>query len=167
MIEEWRSIAGFYGYYEVSNLGRVRSLRSAKLLAQSMRRDGYLKVSLRASTKVRYAAIHRLVAEAFLQPDALRPNVNHLNGLRTDNRSSNLEWCTLSENNQHAIHVLKSAVTPFGRPRAIVGVRIDDGTDVHFRCLSDAGRAGFSTSNIAQCCNGRRSKHLGYSWAYA
>lgn len=112
--EKWRSIEGYEGYYEVSNLGRVRSLertladgriRKGKVLHGSRKTDtGRLKVSLSRDGRVATAMIHRLVAMAFLgvPPDG-RGLVLHSDGDHLNNRSSNLRWGTYADNVQDSL----------------------------------------------------------------
>ncbi len=97
--EEWRAIPGYEGLYEVSNSGSVRSVK--RLMALSPAR-GYLTVELWKNKEGRRFTVHRLVMMAFTgpRPDGLQ--INHLNGVKTDNRWVNLEYCTASENKKHA-----------------------------------------------------------------
>ena len=100
MIEEWRTIVGYEGQYEVSSYGRVRSLdrfyyrlHKGKVLSPTKDRYGYLTVTLNCNGKSKTIKIHRLVAQAFLpNPDNL-PQINHLDEDKTNNRVDNLEWC--------------------------------------------------------------------------
>lgn len=118
MVEEWRGVVGFESAYQVSNLGRVRSLDrdipyinngthailhyKGKILKPKPDRDGYLRVSLKFGKKVKLAGIHRLVAQAFLpNPDNL-PCVNHKDYQRSNNCVDNLEWCTVDYNNHYS-----------------------------------------------------------------
>ena len=105
MIEEWRPIEGYEGLYEVSNIGRVRSvdrfyyrLHKGKVLSPTKDRYGYLTVTLNCNGKSKTIKIHRLVAQAFLpNPDNL-PQVNHKDEDKTNNNVDNLEWCTAKYN---------------------------------------------------------------------
>lgn len=111
-MEIWKPIKGFEGKYEVSSIGRVRSvphmvenryserMTKAKILALQKLRNGYLTVSL--GRKHKHALVHRLVAEAFLPEPLGKTDVNHKNLNKTDNRVENLEWSTRHENMQHA-----------------------------------------------------------------
>lgn len=100
MEEIWKTIPGYEDYYEVSNLGRVRRIKTGYILKPSGKE--YLEVCLSKHNKQRYFYIHRLVATAFLPNPENKPEVNHINGKKGDNRVENLEWFTRQENIQHA-----------------------------------------------------------------
>lgn len=123
MTEIWKDVVGYEGLYQVSNLGRVRSLDRTvaaptrwgtianrkyigKVLSQSF--DGarhYLIVVLRKDGKSITEQVHRLVAKAFLPCDDYSMDVNHKDGCRSNNNSDNLEWCTRSYNLKHALDI--------------------------------------------------------------
>lgn len=102
MIEEFRVIA-YDNNYAVSNLGRVLSLRRDKLLKPFTAGAGYLAVMFKFDGRKYY--VHRLVAEHFVQGD-LSIDVNHKDGVKTNNSAENLEWVSKSENQLHRTHVL-------------------------------------------------------------
>lgn len=121
MDEQWRSVVGFEGIYEVSNLGRVKSLDrhvavghegkgrrlvSGKMLKLQRNTTGYNVLDLYLASQGEFrkpVKVYRLVAEAFI---GIAPSskhvVNHINGIKTDDRPENLEWITQSENMAHA-----------------------------------------------------------------
>jgi predicted XRE-type DNA-binding protein len=104
MTEIWKSIEGYEDTYEVSNLGRVKSLTRVieKFLNPNIVK-GYLQVGLFNGSGVQKKyLVHRLVAKAFLGNLEQKPHVNHKDGVKSNNLFSNLEWCTASENVQHA-----------------------------------------------------------------
>lgn len=112
-MERWKDIKGFEGYYQISSSGRVKSVRRRIKTERSFRNiderlrtlvevHGYLYCELWKENDHKRYAVHRLVAEAFLDnPDSL-PQVNHKDGDKKNNNVTNLEWCTQSDNNYHS-----------------------------------------------------------------
>lgn len=103
MKEIWKDIGGYEGLYEVSNLGRIKSLhfKESKILKNLEDRDGYLQLNLTKNNKQKLHKIHRLVVIQFIENPLNKPEVNHKNGIKTDNRVENLEWVNHSENMKH------------------------------------------------------------------
>lgn len=115
MSEIWKDIKGFEGSYQVSNLGRVKSMERKiphnvhsgfrtireRILKNQDNSNGYKFVVFGYKGKINY--IHRLVAKEFIINTENKHEVNHINGLKDDNRVENLEWCTHSENQKHAL----------------------------------------------------------------
>jgi hypothetical protein len=104
MEEIWKPVKDS-NIYLISSKGRVFSTNSKKILSISLDRYGYNYVSLKGDVGKK-KKIHRLVAEAFISNPENKPQVNHKNGIKTDNRLENLEWCTPSENSKHIFDVL-------------------------------------------------------------
>lgn len=106
-MEVWKKVKGFENY-EVSNYGNVKSLKYNKIrLLKQEKVKGYLRVSLSKENKVKRFQVHRLVAESFITNYLNKPCVNHINGIKIDNRVSNLEWATYSENEIHSYNYLQ------------------------------------------------------------
>lgn len=132
MIEIYKDIAGYEGYYQVSNFGNVKSLdrtlknkwgnyiRRGKVMAAN-KANRYLTVNLFINWKFKHCKIHRLVAAAFIPNPDNKPEVNHVNGDRYDNRIENLEWVTTSENEFHAYKIgIKKPLVGEKNPAAIL-----------------------------------------------
>lgn len=114
-MEIWKDIEGYEEFYQVSNLGRVKSIERLvdhpkggkrivreRFLAVKTNKRGYLYSSLSKNGIVTNQFNHRLVAFAFISNPENKPEVNHKNGIKTDNYLENLEWCNRSENEVHA-----------------------------------------------------------------
>lgn len=101
-LNEFKDIPGWEGLYAVSKDGRVWSFHSKKILKSKLRRDGYLNVVLSRDLKTKTLMVHRLIALTYIANIENKSQVNHINGIKSDNRSENLEWTTPGENTRHA-----------------------------------------------------------------
>ena len=118
--EIWKPIKDFEGSYEISNLGNVKSLGrycyckskekpnlfKGKILKQRFDKYGYLIVNLKKNQKSHIRKVHRLVAIAYIDNKNNYTNINHKDGIKTNNNVNNLEWCTVKENTQHRTRTL-------------------------------------------------------------
>jgi NUMOD4 motif len=106
--EHWKDIAGYEGRYQVSDLGRVKSLLrfpepSEKILAQHPQRGGYLQVGLWRNNKRKPVTVHKLVAHAFVI--GFGETINHIDGIKAHNAATNLEWVSQRDNHLHAVRM--------------------------------------------------------------
>lgn len=184
MSEIWRKIDGF-SRYEVSNHGRVKSLardvsnhtgiihRKERILKLGKNHKGYSVVYMRDDTgRDRTMFVHRLVAIAFIPNPENKPQVNHKNGIKSNNFAYNLEWATNQENQIHAVKMGLNDHSKYdsGVPKVPV-LQIDPNTGeviAEYESVAAANRAiGHKCkSNISCCCRGTRETAGGYRWAY-
>lgn len=160
--EEWRDVLGFEELYQVSNLGKVRTIKNGEVeMSQQENRNGYMTVHLRDRGVERRAMVHRLVAEAFIpNPNKLR-DVNHKNGDKSDNRVENLEWASHSDNMTHSFRELGKNV------RHIVQLDLDNNFIERWNSIIEASEAtSICRTDIGECCRGNRKHTKGYKWKY-
>ena len=174
-----KQIKDFPGYF-VDNKGNVYSRNynhtgRIKKLTPKKTKFGYLMITVRNANKNAYKQLHRLVAEAFIPNPENKSQVNHKNGIKTDNRIENLEWATASENVLHRFRVLKQEKpkSMLGRtgkkfPNIKIVEQIIDGKTIkRFYGICEAERkTGICSTNIAKCCRGERTYAGGYQWKY-
>lgn len=101
--EEWRSVVGYEGYYEVSSEGRVRRVKTGKILKYIISNNGYATQIIYKNKTPKNFRLHRLVATAFVPNPQNKPYVNHIDNNPMNNCVSNLEWCTSKENMDHCV----------------------------------------------------------------
>lgn len=169
--ETWKDVIGFEGLYQVSNIGRVKSLLFGKYKILSSGFCGikrnYEFVTLRKNNNSFLKKIHRLVAEAFIANLDNKPEVNHIDGDTKNNNINNLEWVTSKENKKHAIN--HGLFTKRMMPRKII--RIDkNGIEKEYESLNEASIE--NNINVAcvweVCRNNNKYRHTagGYKWKY-
>jgi hypothetical protein len=193
MIETWKDVKDYEGFYQVSNFGNIRSVRrevkspirnnitihrKGKLISAKPGKTGYCKVCLHKYGFGKFFPVHRLVAIAFIDNTESKPFINHIDGNPSNNNVENLEWCTQSENILHAYKIgSKKAPDYFylkqvGKesPTAISIIQ-KDSTGNFIRkwdCINDVQRElGFNRPNICKCAKGKINTAYGFKWEYA
>lgn len=190
MKELWKPLPDTDDVYWVSNLGRVRSvdrivsysdgrkeIEYGKEIVGSVSKNGYRIVGLTVNKIRKYYTVHRLVAEAFIPNPENKPQINHKNGIRTDNRVENLERCTQSENMKHSYRVLnrlhpRANLGKFGKsnPLSKIVLQIKDGKVIGEFCgMSEASRqTGISQGQISCVVNNKKYYKTagGFEWRW-
>jgi len=155
----WKEIKEFENY-EVSTEGEVRNKKTGHVLKPGLNKRGYLQVCLRNNGKQISKKNHRLVAEAFIPNPENKPEVNHINEIKTDNHVENLNWMTSKENMNWG--------TRTERTRRPVYAIYLDGTDEYYTSICIAARElGLYSSNIVEVLKGRRKTAGGLRFEYA
>lgn len=178
MTEEWRDVVGWEGYYQVSNLGRVRSLdrkavnsagvmhhTKGKILSSSKVGHSYNKTIFSANGRKETPRICRLVATAFIpNPDNL-PQVNHKDENTGNDCADNLEWCDSKYNMNYGTATKRRGL----KTRKSVNQYSLDGTFIHcWDSIKDAEKhTGVYHSHISACCKGKLKTSGGFKWEYA
>ena len=166
--EIWKDIKDYEGIYQVSNLGRVKSLKHSKegkILKGRVTGKGYLSVVLFRNSVRKSNSIHRLVAQAFIPNPANKPEVNHIDENKLNNDVSNLEWVTSKENSNHGTRNLRihqnKAVTYNRKPIICVT------NGVTYASLTEACKSlGVTKPHVCSVLKGKRKTTKGYVFKY-
>ena len=195
MEEIWKDVVGYEGLYQVSNLGRVKSLgfdkwHKGRILKPAFDSKGnYLFVGLHKDGKVTQRNVHRLVAESFIPNPNSLPCVNHINEIKTDNRAANLEFCTIEYNSNYGnakknmiesrrknneqeeinkkIKDAKKRNQSYSCEKPVAQYTISGTLIATYESATDAERkTGISRGGIQRCCIGRYLQAKGFIWKY-
>ena len=188
MQEIWKDIKGYESCYQVSNFGRVRSItrkvktfhgvRTSKgqLLKPLKTNTGYYRIDLKQNQKDKYMLIHRLVAETFIPNPNNYPVVNHIDGDITNNKSSNLEWCTQSHNIKEAFRLGRAKVykhhyidgTLPCTPIKVLQFSNQNTFIKKYSSIKEASqKTNTSSKGISRCCRNLQKTANNFYWRYA
>jgi len=160
-VETFVKIEGFEKY-EVSNLGRVRNMKTGKILKPQPDKNGYLKHHLSEHNKQKHLFLHRIIATTFIDNPEGKPCVNHIDENKLNNDLSNLEWCTVRENNIHGTRTKRAAEK---LSQKVIQLDLNDNVLNEFESMKQAEReTGVFASHIGASCNGKRKSAGGYKW---
>ena len=165
-MEEWKDIAGYEGLYQVSNLGRVKSLRNNKMRKEKILKvkkntTGYLYLSLYKDNVGKNYLLHRLVAKAFLKNPNNYPCINHKDENKENNNINNLEWCTYLYNSRYGTRTERIV-----KSRLISIYCLE--TDKCYNSIKQASEElNLDSSKIVKVLKGRQKQTKGYTFRYA
>lgn len=189
-MEIWKDIKGYEGLYQVSSLGRVKSLKREfysgmnyqlkksypeRILKKRYTKTGYVYVGLSKKGDVRKFKVHRLVAMAFLPNPHNKSCVDHTNGVRDDNRLENLRWVDASQNmrNPHTVKSVARAKMGENNPmkkkcRPVQQIDFETGKIIaEYAGVKEAARRlSTDSGDISRCCNGKKLKHKGFVFRF-
>lgn len=182
--EVFKDVLGYEGLYQVSNLGRVKSLKrknifycalkkeylerptKEKILSFNKSKRGYFQVCLTKNGKSKTYTVHRLVAEVFIDNPLNKKTVNHIDGNKENNCANNLEWTTIGENIRHAFD---NGLSKPHNQRKINQYDFDDNYIKTWNSITDFLKEkglDLESSGITNCCKGRQKTAYGFKWKY-
>ena len=180
MQEEWRDIKGFEGYYQISNLGRVRSLDreiyhpynktishyKGSIMRFSIRRKGYLGICLTKGNKQKSFLIHRLVAQAFIPNPMNYDQINHIDENKANNRVDNLEWCDCKYNVNYGSCIKNMKKTRINNTYNQKKIMCVETGVTYFNSKHAERETGYNARSIRAVCEGKYKSLHGLHWMF-
>ena len=179
--EVWKSVEGYEGLYEVSNTGKIKSIKRPRItkgggitivperiLKPKTNKFGYCTVALSKNAKHKFYMVHRLVAFAFVPNPEGKPEINHKDGNKLNNSVQNLEWCTSQENKRHAYENGLCGGEHITHRRQVNQYDKDYNFIATYASIEEASKqTGIGHSSIWMCCNHRYKTAGNFIWSYA
>ena len=170
-MEIWKDIKNYEGKYQISNLGKVRSLLDNRgkcrnkpiILKPSLNYKGYITINLTKYNKQKHFFVHRLVAEAFIPNPNNYLEINHKDENKQNNNVNNLEWCTRKYNMHY------NGLNKKRNSKKVIQYDKNGNFIKEWKCIMDVQRElGINNANISQCCqkNKKYKSAGGYIWKY-
>ena len=170
MEEIWKDKKDYEEHYQVSNCGRVKSIKFGKerILKPVPNSFGYLFVNLCKDGKVKAFTVHRLVAEAFLDNPNNLSQVNHKDENKLNNSVENLEWCDAKYNVNYGTAIERRSKTRTNGifSKKVYQYTLDGEFGREWPSTKECGRNGYNQGHVAACCRGVQNKHKGFKWSY-
>lgn len=174
-MEIWKDIPGYEGLYQVSNLGNVKSFKCNKeiLLKLNTNNVGYYCIGL-SNKNTEWFGVHRLVGMAFIPNPKNKPQINHKNNIKTDNRVENLEWCTGSYNALYGYKVGNRTAPWLGkfgakhsRSKSVLQFDLNGKFIEEFGGMCEASRkTNTNQCSISRTCHGKQKLANKYKWKF-
>ena len=164
--EVWKDVSGYEGMYEVSNLGRVKSLKQGKerILKPKTEKCGHLHVGLYKNGEQKKYYVHRLVAQVFLSNPQNLPMINHKDDNPSNNQVENLEFCTAKYNSNYGTRTQRQA-EKLSKP--VIQFTKDGEFVREWKSATDVQRnLGYNNGHISECCNRKRKSAYSFIWKY-
>lgn len=179
-VEIWKDIVDYENLYQVSSIGRIKSLRRKEKIKNGYRtirerilkpakdKKGYLRVVLCKEGIQKTMKVHRLVCEAFLPNPLNLPQINHKDECKTNNRVDNLEFCDNMYNSNYGTKNERSSKAHTGvyNTKKSKKVKCIDTGKIYPSASEVQRQLGFAKSNICNCCRGKYKQAYGYHWSY-
>lgn len=171
MMEEWKPVVGYEGLYEVSNLGKIRNVNTNRQLSTYVSKRGYERVMLWKHNKGKKYMVHRIVAFSFVPNVSNKPQINHKDENKLNNRAENLEWCTQLENHNYGTireRISKSLINNPGHSKGVLAIDEKGIVAMRFPSIREASRQlNISPSNISDRLRNRvKTKCCGFFWKF-
>ena len=183
--EIWKDVVGYEEFYQVSDFGNVRKKSNQQIVSQYVNDNGYCITALysKKEHKAKHYRVHRLVAEAFIENPECKRTVNHIDGNKTNNCASNLEWATHKENLEHARrnglivftenqrnavkrNIRKNRLLSNCNRKAVFSVDCNGNKKIYASVKMAANEVGVCSAAIVNCLKGVTHTSAGMHWGY-
>ena len=170
MKKKWKDIKGYEGHYRINNHGEVFSVKKNKIMKPEIMRLGYLRIQLSKNGISRKILIHKIVATHFIDNPLQKNEINHIDEIKNNNKSENLEWVTHPENmisgtvqkrriKSIDIESMSKKVYQYDKKGNLIKI---------WKSINEARRFGYSSGNISMFCNGKypHKYYRGFYWSF-